>query len=180
MAPLHVTYDTSQLAFMDAFLATHPKTRLITIDIGANDVGALRDHCMQQADPIACFQGGLPGVLATLSANLDTIYHHVRVDAGYRHKLVALTVYSPDYTDPLTTGAIAAVNQVLAERTLAWHGIVADGFAAFAAATAPYGGSSCAAGLLIPLASGTGCDDHPSAAGHKLLARTIVRTLRAD
>jgi lysophospholipase L1-like esterase len=179
-APLHVAYSTSQLDYVDAFLASHPKTRLITIDMGINDVGALRDHCMQQADPIPCIQGGLPGVLANLSANMDTIYHHIRVDAGYRHKLVALTVYSPNYADQLTTGAVAAVNQVVAERTLAWNGIVADGFAAFAGATAAYGGSACAAGLLIPLASGSGCDDHPSAAGHKLLAKTIVRALRAD
>ncbi len=179
-APLHVAYNTSQLDFVDAFLASHPKTRLITIDMGANDVGALRDHCMQQTDPMSCFQGGLPGVLATLSANMDTIYHHIRVDAGYKHKVVALTVYSPNYTDQLTTMAIAAANQVVVDRTLAWNGIVADGFAAFAAATASHGGSSCAAGLLIPLASGSGCDDHPSAAGHKLLAKTIVRAVRAD
>jgi lysophospholipase L1-like esterase len=179
-APLHVKYATSQLDYVDTFLASHPKVRLITIDMGANDVGALRDECMRQANPIACFQGGLPGMLATLSANMDTIYHHIRVDARYTHKLVALTVYSPDYTDQLTTGAIAAVNQVVAERTLAWDGIVADGFGAFATATASYGGSSCAAGLLIPLASGSGCDDHPSAAGHKLLAKTIVRAVRAD
>ena len=179
-APLHVAYATSQLDFVDAFLASHPKTLLITIDMGANDVGALRDECMQQANPIACFQAGLPGMLATLSANMDTIYHHIRVDAGYTHKLVALTVYSPNYADQLTTGAIAAVNQVVAGRTLAWDGIVADGFGAFAAATTAYGGSSCAAGLLIPLASGSGCDDHPSAAGHTLLATTIARAVRAD
>lgn len=179
-APLHVGYTTSQLAFVDAFLASHPKTHLITIDMGANDVGALRDHCLQQAEPVPCFQAGLPGMLATLSANMDTIYHHIRVDAGYTHKLVALTVYSPNYTDQMTTFAVAAVNQVVAERTLAWDGIVADGFAAFAEATAAHGGSSCAAGLLIPLASGPGCDDHPSAAGHELLAMTIVRTVRAD
>lgn len=178
-APLHVAYSSSQLDFVDAFLASHPKTRLITIDMGANDVGVLRDHCMQQPDPVPCFQSGLPAVLGTLAANMDTIYHHIRVDAGYQHKLVALTVYSPNYADQMTTMAISAVNQVVAERTLAWNGIVADGFGAFAKATASYGGSACAAGLLIPLASGSGCDDHPSAAGHKLLAKTIVRAVRA-
>jgi lysophospholipase L1-like esterase len=179
-APLRESYTTSQLDYMDHFLATRPKTRLITIDMGANDVGALRDECMKLANPMPCFQGGLPGVLTTLSANMDTIYHHIRVDAGYKHKIVALTVYSPDYTDQLTTGAIAAVNQVVIDRTLAWDGIIADGFAAFAGATAAHGGSACAAGLLIPKASEPGCDDHPSAAGHELLARTIVRALRAD
>lgn len=183
-APLHVTYSTSQLDYVDAFLASHPKTRLITIDMGANDLGALRDHCLATSPDypaaLACLQQGMPGVLAALSANMDTIYHHIRVDAGYRHKLVALTIYSPNYADAVTTGAIAAMNQVVAERTLAWDGLVADGFGAFAAATGSHGGSACAAGLLIPLASGSGCDDHPSAAGHELLAKTIVRTVRAD
>ncbi len=180
-APLHADYTTSQLAFADAFLAAHPKTQLITLDIGANDLGALRDDCLANAsDPVACLQAGLPGVLATLSANLDTIYGHVRSLDGYRHKIVALTIYSPDYRDPLTTGAIVLMNQVVAERTLAWGGIVADGFGAFAAASASSGGATCAAGLLIPLQPGPGCDEHPSAAGRDLLARTIVQALRPD
>jgi len=177
-APLHVAYAGSQLAYADAFLKSHPKTRLVTIDMGANDVGALRDACLPTADPIGCFQGGMPAMLATLSANLDTIYGHIRVVDGYRHTLVGVTFYSPDYSDQLTTGAIAMVNQVLADRTLAWGGIVADGFGAFAAASASYGGDTCAAGLRIPLASG--CDDHPSAAGAALLAKTIVDAVRAD
>ena len=177
-APLHVSYTGSQLAFADAFLQSHPKTRLITIDMGANDVGALRDACLPTADPIGCIQAGMPAMLATLSADLDTIYRHIRVVDGYRHKLVGLTFYSPNYSDQLTTGAIAMVNQVLADRTLAWGGIVVDGFAAFASASAADGGDTCAAGLRIPLA--TGCDDHPSAAGTALLARTIVSAVRAD
>jgi lysophospholipase L1-like esterase len=177
-APLHVSYVGSQLAYVDAFLAAHPKTRLITIDMGANDVGALRDSCLPTADPIGCIQAGMPAMLATLSTNLDTIFRHIRVVDGYRHTLVGLTSYSPDYSDQLTTGAIAMVNQVFADRTLAWGGVVADGFAAFAAASASSGGDTCAAGLRIPTASG--CDDHPSLAGAQLLAKTIVAAVRAD
>lgn len=180
-APLHVDYPTSQLAFVDAFLASHPKTRLITLDMGANDAGALRDACMSAADPISCILAGLPAVLATLSTNLDTIYGHIRDDAGYQHKLVGLTFYSPNYADPALTWVIAQVNQVFAERTMAWGGIVADGFGAFAAASAAYGGDTCAAGLRIVVdESPLTCDDHASAAGHDLLAQTIVDALRPD
>ena len=39
--PLHATYTTTQLAFADAFLKSHPKTLVVSIDIGANDVQAL-------------------------------------------------------------------------------------------------------------------------------------------
>ncbi len=177
-APLHVPYSGSQLAYVDAFLKSHPMTQVVTIDIGANDVGSLRDTCLATANPIGCLQAGLPGMLATLSANLDTIYRHIRVVDGYHRTLVGVTLYSYDYSDQLVTGAIAMVNNVFTERTLAWGGIVADGFSAFAAASAPSGGDACAAGLLIPIASG--CDAHPSVIGQKLLAQTVVAVIPRD
>lgn len=182
-APLHASYTGTQLAFADAFLKAHPRTQLVTLDMGANDVGALRDGCFLTApsDPVSCILAGMPAMLATLSANLDTIYGHIRNDDGYRHKLVGLTFYSPNYADATTTWAIAQVNAVLVDRTLAWGGIVADGFAAFAGASASSGGDTCAAGLrIVTSASPLTCDDHPSAAGRDLLARTIVSALRAD
>ena len=176
-APLHVAYATSQLAFADAFLKAHPRTRLITLDIGANDVGALRDACMPTPDPVGCVMAGLPAMLTTLKANLDTIYGHIRTIDGYRYTIVGLTFYSPDYSDAVTTGAIQQVNQVLVDRTRAWGGVVADGFGAFAAVSARHGGDTCAAGLRIPLVPPPGCDDHPSRAGRTLLALTVLRAL---
>lgn len=178
--PLHVTYSTTQLAFADEFLQSHPKTLVVSIDIGANDLQALVNACGGQTE-VSCILTGLPGVLATLSANLDTIYGHIRNLDGYHHKLVALTTYSPNYSDLLQTSVISLANQVVAERTLAWRGIVADGFGAFATASAATGGDACAAGLLIvkspaPLT----CDTHPSPAGRDLLAQAIVKALRTD
>ena len=178
---LHHNYPAAQLAFVDDFLLGHPKTQLITLDLGANDVGALRDECATAASQVACVMAGMPAMLATLSANLDTIYGHIRSTDGYRHKVVGLTFYSPNYTDLITTGAIAQVNQVFAERTRAWGGIVADGFVAFAGASAAFGGDTCAAGLrIVTSISPLTCDDHPSPAGRDLLAKTIVSVLRAD
>ena len=178
--PLHVSYSTTQLAFADGYLQSHPKTLLVTIDVGANDAGALVTACGGQTE-VACIQAGLPGMLASLSANLDTIYGHIRNLDGYRHKLVAVTTYSTDYGDPLVTGVISLVNQVVADRTLAWGGIVADGFGAFAAASASSGGDACEAGLIIAVSSAPlVCDSHPSPAGRDLLARAIVDALRAD
>jgi lysophospholipase L1-like esterase len=176
-APLHVSYATSQLAFADAFLKTHPRTRLITLDIGANDVGALRDACKSAPVPVNCIVAGMPAMLMTLRANLDTIYKHIRTIDGYKYTIVGLTFYSPNYADTLTTGAIQQVNQVLVDRTLAWGGVVADGFGSFAAASAHHGGDTCAAGLRIPLVPPPGCDDHPSRAGRILLGLTILRAV---
>jgi GDSL-like Lipase/Acylhydrolase family len=178
--PLHVTYSTTQLAFADEFLQSHPKTLVVSIDIGANDLQALVNACGGQTE-VSCILTGLPGVLAILSANLDTIYGHIRNLDGYHHKLVALTTYSPNYSDLLQTSVISLANQVVAERTLAWRGIVADGFGAFASASAATGGDACATGLLIvkspaPLI----CDTHPSPAGRNLLTQAIVKALRTD
>jgi len=123
----------------------------------------------------------LPGMLATLSANLDTIYGHIRNQDGYHHQLVALTYYSLNYSDPVGTNVISQVNQVVAGRTLAWGGIVADGFAAFAAASTAYGGDTCAAGLRIVVSSSPlTCNIHPSPAGRDLLAQAVVKALRTD
>lgn len=177
-APLHVAYSTTQLAFADKFLQSHPKTLVVSIDIGANDVQALANRCLGD---VSCIQAGLPGVLATLSDNLDTIYGHIRDLDRYHHKLVAVTTYSTNYGDLQLTGVISMFNQVVAERTLAWRGIVADGFGAFAAASAATGGDACAAGLLIVVQSGPlTCDSHPSPAGRDLLARAIVSALRTN
>lgn len=179
--PLHVAYSTSQLAFVDAFLQSHPDTLVVSIDIGANDLFVLLDGCNLQPNPSLCIQDGLPGMRATLSANLDTIYGHIRNTDGYHHKLVALTYYSLKYSDLNGTGLISQVNQVVAERTRAWGGIVADGFGAFEAASTAYSGDTCAAGLRIVVSSfPLSCDIHPSPAGRDLLAQAIVNALRTD
>jgi len=180
--PLHVTYSTSQLEFTDGFLQSHPKTLVVSIDIGANDLFVLENGCGGASTPaeINCILAGLPAMLATLSANLDTIYGHIRLD-GYHHKLVALTYYSLNYSDPVGTNVISQVNQVVAARTLAWGGIVANGFGAFASASAAFGGDTCAAGLrIVTMFSPLTCDIHPSPAGRDLLAQAIVNALRTD
>jgi hypothetical protein len=178
--PLHVAYSTSQLAYADGFLQSHPQTLVVSIDIGANDLFVLINGCGGQAN-IGCILAGVPGMLATLSANLDFIYGHIRNTDGYHHKLIALTYYSLNYSDPINTNVISQVNQVVAARTLAWGGIVADGFGAFAAASSAYGGDTCAAGLRIEVsASPLTCDIHPSPAGRDLLAQAIVNALRND
>jgi hypothetical protein len=171
--PLHVTYSGTQLDFAISFLLSHPRTRLVTIDIGGDDLRLLQQQCLDQ---IPCIEAGLPGLLSTLSANLDTIYGAIRNTAHYRHRLVALTYYALDYRDLVRDAILEALNGVIADRTRAWGGVVADGFGAFGVAS--NFGDSCAAGLLIPLPSG-GCDIHPSPLGRDLLAHAITAVLDA-
>jgi lysophospholipase L1-like esterase len=171
--PLHEDYDTAQLDFAVTFLRAHRQTRLVTIDLGANDLFLLQRGCLN--DP-SCVISGLPATLRTLGVNLSEIYRRIRVDAGYCGQIVALSYYAIDYTDTAQVEAIGALNGVVDAVTRAAGGQVASGFAAFLTASAAAGAplKPCAAGLLIRLPAPTlTCDVHPSPAGRDVLAHAI-------
>jgi lysophospholipase L1-like esterase len=174
--PLHEKYKTAQLDFAVKFLRTHRDTRLVTIDLGGNDLFVLQRTCQNNPNPPTCFFSGFPQMLQTLGANLGEIYRRIRVDAGYRGQIVALTYYALDYTDPQGVQVIAALNSVVEAVTIAAGGQVASGFTAFLVASAAAGAplKPCAAGLLIRLPAPTlTCDVHPTPAGRDVLARAI-------
>ena len=169
--PLHTAYAGTQLDFAVSYLRSHPSTRLVTISLGANDLilcaDASTDQCASQ----------LPTVLKEYEKNLKKILKAIR--KVYNGKLVAVTYYSPDYRDAVTTGSLAAINAVETRVIHRFRGTTADGFAAFAAVAARFGNDTCRAGLLIPLPTG-GCDVHPSEAGAQLLADTLTATVSCD
>lgn len=163
--PLHVDYTTSQLDYAISYLRAHHDVRLITMDIGANDV--FKAGCTTAA----CFGA----VFAGIEANLRFIYGQIRNVAHYHHDLVTLTYYSLSY-DPTTAAGTEALNAPIIAATLAFGGKVASGFDAFKGPALAAGGSSCAAGLLIVLAPGV-CDVHPTPLGRDLLAGAVVHAL---
>jgi lysophospholipase L1-like esterase len=171
IGPLHVPYTGSQLDYAENYVANH-RTKFVSLMIGGNDLLLLQDACVKAGGDVnACIIQGLPSLLVTLRTNLTTIYAELRAQ-GYSGDFVAVTYYSTNYADPIVTGAIAAVDKVLADVTGAFGGKVANGFYAFAVAAIPYGGDTCAAGLRIRLTLTT-CDIHPSQKGAALLASTV-------
>ena len=166
--PLHVQYRGTQMQYALKYLAVHRHTRLVTINIGANDVFLCQETTADQCASAAEVQA----VLQEIQANLTTIYTKIRDVAHYHGRLVALTYYSLSYSDPAQVAGAKALNSAIASVTEKFGGKVADGFAAFEGPSAAFGGSPCAAGLLIKLPDGT-CNIHPSPAGHLLLARAI-------
>jgi lysophospholipase L1-like esterase len=168
--PLHVQYRGTQMAYALHYLAVHHHTRLVTIDIGANDVFLCQettaDHCSSAAE--------LAGVANEIAGNLATILHDLRIDAGYQGPIVVLTYYSLSYSNPAAIAGAQFLDSVLANVTTANGGIIADGFTAFQ----KFGGDPCAAGLLIKLPDGT-CNIHPSPAGQQVLAAAIVQAIGA-
>jgi lysophospholipase L1-like esterase len=165
--PLHVQYAGTQMLYALRYLATHRNTRLVTIDIGANDVFLCQettaDKCASPAE--------LQAVLKKIQVNLAIIYALIRDVARYHGSLVALTYYSLDYADTTQVAGTEALNSAIASVTEKFGGKVADGFAAFEGPSADFGGSPCAAGLLIKVPGG--CNIHPSPEGHQLLAQAI-------
>jgi lysophospholipase L1-like esterase len=172
--PLHVQYQGTQMDYALHYLAAHHHTRLVTIDIGANDAFLCQettlDHCTSP--------GELAGVASEIAGNLGTIFHDLRVVAGYQGPIVALTYYSLSYSDPATIAGAQFLDSVIAGVTAANGGIVADGFAAFQGPSLAFGGDPCAAGLLIKLPDGT-CNIHPSPTGQRLLATAIANAIGA-
>jgi len=176
---LHVAYSGSQLKYAETFLAAHPRTTLVSLMVGANDLFLLQDNCVAtvpSAQVDACIVAGLPSLLRTLKANLTTIYRGLR-NTGFKGEFVAVTYYSTNYADPFVTAAIGAVDTVLAGVTKSFGGDVANGFVAFGIKAAPFGGNTCRAGLLIHLTATT-CDVHPSRTGATLLASALYAAQR--
>jgi lysophospholipase L1-like esterase len=169
---LHVQYQGTQMEYALKYLTDHKHTQLVTIDIGANDVFLCQettaDHCGSAAE--------LGAVVAQIQTNLTAIYQQLR--SVYQGPIVTLTYYALNYGDPVGVAGAMFLDSVLAAVTIANGGIVADGFKAFQGPAAAFGGDSCAAGLLIKLPGG-GCDVHPTAAGHKLLAAAIAKAIGA-
>ena len=168
--PLFVSYSGTQMQYaLDYLKVNGKKTDLITVDIGVNDLGLLLAECQGDFD---CAENGLPAVLGVYSANLATIFGNIR-QAGYSGPIVAATPYAVNYADPVEVTGLTALNAVLIGLAPAFDVKIADAFAAFLAADAPFAGDSCAAGLLIRLPDGT-CDIHPSLRGQTLIAQTVV------
>jgi lysophospholipase L1-like esterase len=168
--PLHVQYQGTQMAYALHYLAVHHHTRLVTIDIGANDAFLCQettpDHCTSPAE--------LTVVLSQIATNLGTILDDLR--AVYQGPIVVLTYYSLSYSDPVAVAGTQLLDSVIASVTTAHGGIVADGFGAFQGPSSAFAGDPCAAGLLIKLPDGT-CNIHPSPTGQRLLATAIAQAI---
>jgi len=170
--PRHVAYTGSQLAFAVNFLRTHRDVKLVTLQIGGNDLLRLEAACGGNA---GCVISGLPAVEAQLAANLSTIYQALRDQAHYRHTIVEVSYFAFNYNDPNTVAIVTSLDSVEAAVAARYHARVANVLGAFAAASAPTG-VPCFAGLQVVLNPGPPptCDIHPSLAGHRVYTKAIL------
>jgi lysophospholipase L1-like esterase len=167
--PLHVSYSGTQEAFAEHYLSTHPQTKLVTINIGANDGFVCEettpDHCVSEFGQL----------LTQVTDNLSAILGGLRDVGGYQGYIVVVDYYSTTYTDKLAVAETQGLNKAINDAARKWDAVPARGFEAFQQASVP-SRNPCTAGLLIKLPGGT-CDVHPTAAGHLALAAAITEAL---
>jgi lysophospholipase L1-like esterase len=163
--PLHVQYDDSQLDYAVETLEEGPHVRLVTLQLGANDlfVCVSTDQCTTPA--------GVRDLAASVQNKLDRILSTLRDEGEYRGRIAVVTYYSLDYTDPVGVALIQAVNRAMTAAAVDNGAVVADGFGAFRSRALEAGGSSIAAGLVYPN------DVHPTAEGHRLLANAVEQAI---
>jgi lysophospholipase L1-like esterase len=179
---LFVPYNgaQNQLDYAVAFLQANPSTKLVTIDIGVNDLGLLQIGCSMQYTGnlqgiVNCEETGLPGTLATIAQNLTTIFSAIR-GTGYKKPIVAVDAFAFNYNDPVEVGAITAFNTLTTQVGSQFGVTIADVYPLFERVAASFGGDVCAAGLLVKLPDGT-CDTHPNLAGQALVSASVLQVL---
>jgi lysophospholipase L1-like esterase len=174
---LHVPYGTatSQIEYATSFLEANPATKLVTLDIGGNDLLLVQNACGTGTTADACIAERLPGTLATYAENLGTILGRLRA-TRYAGPIVLLTQYATNYEDETQLAALTPLNAEVTAVAVLHGAVVADGYGAFLAASLSTLGNPCAAGLLIVLPDGT-CNVHPSPAGRQVLTKAVLAAL---
>lgn len=173
--PLHVEYGSTQMAYAGAFVAAHPRLRLVTLQLGANDLQLMVKGCAM--DP-TCIASSAEGRMNALARNVVTVLAGLR-GAGYQGQILVIDYYVPN-TDPTYSTLVGAVDQALGAAVGAARALLGDDRIAvvdllgpFAAEAAKVGGDPCATGLINRLANGA-CEIHPSQAGYRFIAQLIA------
>lgn len=173
--PLHVDYGSTQMAYADAFAAAHPRLRLVTLQLGANDLQLMVKGCAMEP---SCITASVEGTMNALARNVVTVLAGLR-SAGYTGQILVIDYYVPN-TDSTSAMLIGAVDQALGAAVATARALLADDRIAlvdllgpFAAEAAKVGGDPCATGLINRLANGA-CEIHPSQAGYRFIAGLIA------
>lgn len=176
--PLHVAYSGTQLDFAVNYLKNNPRTRLVTLGLDANDFFRLASGKPGTPwPPSTCIAPlFLPYFTTCAVNNLKTIFAALR-GTGYQGLIVVVTYYALNYGNPFSVFVSRdLLNKAMITAGADFGVVIASGYDAFAAAAAPAGGDSCAAGLLIRV-SPTACDVHPTPTGRDLLAGAVVQAI---
>ena len=171
---LHIEYAGSQMEFAEDYLRTHDRVRLVTLQLGGPQTTDFFQAC--GSNP-TCILNGLPAHTAWLVTDMTSILSRLRA-AGYSGQIIFVEYPSTNYNS-FTSQILAQLYQAILPVLDAYGAQKAPVYDVFRVAAAPFGGNSCAAGLLITTATGL-CNVHPTAAGHQLIASIIAGMVQAQ
>ena len=179
--PLHVKYTSpseSQLQFAIAFLNKYPGTKLVTLQIGAND--GLRCIDLGNCNTIQQ-KAALAG---RVQKRLNTILTAITNKGHYHGQLVLVNYYSINSASTDANDNSSLLNAAEGAIAKNFKNVtIADSYSRFASASrnAP-GNDTCAAGLETILTASTppngNCGIHPSLGGHALIASSVERVVK--
>jgi lysophospholipase L1-like esterase len=169
----------TQLAEAVNFLAAHKdKAELVTIDIGANDLG----FCLFDAADLG---GCLNNAFATVAANLDTILTQLQ-GASANANIVGMTYYNPvacayffgqAEQAAFVSGLIQTLNSVLVS-VYAAHGVhVADVAGAFSVGAGLEAEATAALNWTWFCSADHPGDVHPNDAGYQVIKQAFLDAL---
>ena len=173
--PLHTKYSGAQLSYAVSFLRRHPRVRLVSLMIGANDIFLCEkntpSHCLSPTDQNK--------TISTVARNVKKILSTIRTKGRYHGQIAVVTYYSTDYTSALITGVIKKLDSAVVTVAKPFKVEIADGFDQFRLASIKYADHPCLAGLITQLDSTVGdCGVHPTYAGSALLAEAVLSAIR--
>lgn len=172
-----VAYEGSQLAYAASFLRENKDTKLVTINIGGNDILLVESTCNAQVLPEPCKFLKIIPVLVTFGKNLVKINNELR-SSGYLGEIVFVTNYARNYLDGIQKVALGLLDTEAKAIGFLHKFKVVSGFKVFEKESEDYNGDACSAGLIIALPEG-GCNQHPSEKGHEVLARAVETLISA-
>ncbi len=168
---------TTQAEFMARYLGQF-QPKLVVLTLGGNDLFLIQEAGVWT----------LPSGASRYKSSMAEIFSRI-ARTGYDGVVAVPNVYALDYArwdewagigmiNARLASAASDANQAFAAQGKALRIVVADVHGAFKARA--NGGSSCAAGLLIPTPDKPGeCDVHPSSEGAKLMAKTVSDAIAA-
>lgn len=183
--PLHVTYASaseSQLDYALAFLKKHPHTKLISLQIGAND--GLRCIANGHCDPTT--QAGFLKVLTQVNTNLNRIFRALKNDAHYTGQLVLVNYYSINTMSKAANGESVAINNLFKSFTSKYKNLrVANAYWPWRKLSLNIPThDTCQTGLETILSSpgvtNGNCGIHPSVAGANLIAGAVEKVVKTS
>lgn len=171
--PLHVGYAGAQLAAATDYLSSHTgAVKLITLDVGINDLRAVQIACPEGAGFADCVAAGLPAALERTKANLRTILSHLRIEAPDATLLVLNYYNWLAVTDPATDRVVEQLNDAIATAASESGAKLVDVFTAFNRT-----GNQRERLCELTLFCGPTRDLHPSDAGYRVIGGLLAVAL---